>query len=730
MSFSAVFEQILNSLSIVNDDDDDDDDDTVFMAEEDQLSNGDEIIVFDQIEGNNNDAEFIVYDSTERNNIATSGNEGVIVLDNKKQPTTYIEIETTSQGGSVDTETDSSTLVATLDLLSTPLSNDYVDEAYSTIKSLQAHCNNDYAQLCSGNQQNLNSNFIRNDFLSLFRDRRRLMENNIVKPEYEFSMTNFQDAVLTTPTRLLQTIKTIPHRGAHAHRVQKDPKRKESNEKHRENMETLESMRSSYNGNPNLTKTRDRLAMQKKRASISTNNRRQLRWDGPGGPHDPHGSHGPPPQKGPPGRSWQHPHAGDPRSTPLPPKESFKPSRSENEDEDEDSNGEEEEDEEEHWNEILEGYKEDNDYDGLLGFGDSGDQCMYKNWDSLSTSCQGSIQSMYEFRDDYFQNNKKLASSDPNKATGATIFIVLSISLFILVIKHHFKSKKIRKILDVIDANPELKSHVENMAGVTIPVHNEGAKTASQYCLQFMKYAGYAACLLFASLFLAITSFIFAGMILNEFTYTDHDTGEEHKPGPWICFFTWLITLILNTLVAIHISKKARKCCGRGVTEYSGVYSMNANSIGFLSNLTLSSHGSTTPTTATPVATSNNNNINNNNNNNNNNGNNGGFSGLWNGINPWNRASPSIDYHSLPSSEDSMMHNASEMTQVHSIPAPPVASPISSHTQPVYVAPIVLQQPNSQQATSPMHPHLASQGQGRRYSTGNGVAPVGRVTII
>lgn len=96
-----------------------------------------------------------------------------------------------------------------------------------------------------------------------------------------------------------------------------------------------------------------------------------------------------------------------------------------------------------------------------LGYGESGDACLYDNYDMLSSECQSAIE-------DY--NESSSSSSAHHYLIPALLLVILVLSLLACRLRRmRQRYEPMHAIMAAIHNNPELKSRVEAEAGVQIP---------------------------------------------------------------------------------------------------------------------------------------------------------------------------------------------------------------------------------------------------------------------
>jgi len=96
---------------------------------------------------------------------------------------------------------------------------------------------------------------------------------------------------------------------------------------------------------------------------------------------------------------------------------------------------------------------------------------MYENFQTLSPGCQESISDLYLLRESYWQQ-EEIAHKPPHHGFMILPLIIMFLAVPCLVRKLFIKRKRIqdvRKVLAAIEANPALKSAVEEAAGIAVP---------------------------------------------------------------------------------------------------------------------------------------------------------------------------------------------------------------------------------------------------------------------
>lgn len=171
---------------------------------------------------------------------------------------------------------------------------------------------------------------------------------------------------------------------------------------------------------------------------------------------------------------------------------------------------------------------EDNVFTGALGFGASDDMCLYKNFDKLTEPCQSAIVDHFQLRQDYWNESTETSYH----GHGHHLAFWLLVFAFVFFVRrvicghrhHHFH--QVRKIMDSIRANPSLKAAVEAEAGVAIP--EPPAPCRMNKCLKsFLLILLSLTC----AFFIAVSSLLISSSILAASVTVDPATGEAHSPS-------------------------------------------------------------------------------------------------------------------------------------------------------------------------------------------------------
>lgn len=187
---------------------------------------------------------------------------------------------------------------------------------------------------------------------------------------------------------------------------------------------------------------------------------------------------------------------------------------------------------------------EDTYFPGALGFGASGDLCLYENVQSLSQPCMQSVADLYQLRENYW--NDYTETQQPHHDGGFIFVFACLFFLGVLVKKIMIapRRKHMRMFLQSLNGNPELKAQVERELGVSVPVTKEpccgGARNS--FVVRLLKAVGIIAASLFVSFFISITSL--------EMTAAAVDSLEQSSNEPVSPF---AVIAILFSIVSVEI---------------------------------------------------------------------------------------------------------------------------------------------------------------------------------
>eukprot|EP01034_Spumella_vulgaris_P027712 gene27712-34475_t len=185
---------------------------------------------------------------------------------------------------------------------------------------------------------------------------------------------------------------------------------------------------------------------------------------------------------------------------------------------------------------------EDVFFSGAMGYGASGDMCMYQHLNALSEPCVGSIASMYQLREDYWNE-----ADQGHHHCGGFIFLLIGIVGFMVVRRCMWrkKVKKVRNFMAAIHANPALKATVEAETGMEVPLLcgmkgearpgvvtpyavSDAPETKKSWCAKFMCKLVFFVSIFMLSFFISTSSLHITGHIVENM---DQQAAEHDGPG-------------------------------------------------------------------------------------------------------------------------------------------------------------------------------------------------------
>lgn len=196
----------------------------------------------------------------------------------------------------------------------------------------------------------------------------------------------------------------------------------------------------------------------------------------------------------------------------------------------------------------------------FLGYGQDGDMCLMANYDSLTPSCQSAIDDAYALREEYV--------SEENHGNGcafaAGVFATLALVGVVLCVSKR-RRQKIVSTLNAIHKDPELKARVEAASGIPVPQPCCGKNNNTEPC----RGKKCLTVILRILLTLALSFFLVhlaAGItlsIVNDMVYTDEETGETVEPTPVTVLLIFISFLLVEILMIVAIKKCLAGCIAR-----------------------------------------------------------------------------------------------------------------------------------------------------------------------
>jgi len=236
-------------------------------------------------------------------------------------------------------------------------------------------------------------------------------------------------------------------------------------------------------------------------------------------------------------------------------------------------------------------HQPDTFYSGAIGFGASTDKCLFENYQSqqLSQPCAAAIADHQALRQEYWS----IASEQGPPHHGPS-FLFLCLIGFIgyrivrKVIRHHATKgdrKAMRQILHAVNNNPDLKAVAEAQAGVAMPAELPPIDRPCACKGLFHKVIRVIGFIILA-FFVVFSSFMFAGMLFGPPPIdAEGKPDPEHGPNGLLVLFV-LISIMTAQVMAIKYVFK--KCFSKDSTSITPSGADNGDRRNWMKSLSLS----------------------------------------------------------------------------------------------------------------------------------------------
>jgi len=296
----------------------------------------------------------------------------------------------------------------------------------------------------------------------------------------------------------------------------------------------------------------------------------------PPGPHDPH----PPPPPG--------PHDPHPPHPPVPPHNHDSDSDSDDEDGDEDdaSPKKHHQHHPHHSDEPREERHqlEDSYFAGSLGFGASGDYCLYENVQDLSPPCAQAIGNVYALREQYWTSYNEAQEAGHHHHPVFGLFIIgFFLVILLKKIMHAPRRRQVHKFLTALNEQPELKAQLESQLNMDIPKPRTrtccGGERRS--CLRRLFFAlGYIVFAFVASVFIAVTSLEMTAGIVDGM---ESGAPEDAPPASPFFVLSILMLIVVGQLILLRVAMRTvgrlwHNHCGATIEDNAGQFNDGGSS--------------------------------------------------------------------------------------------------------------------------------------------------------
>lgn len=179
-----------------------------------------------------------------------------------------------------------------------------------------------------------------------------------------------------------------------------------------------------------------------------------------------------------------------------------------------------------------------------LGFGESGDVCLYAHYDMLAPGCKESISVVYEVHDQYLAEDEQ---SYHHGGFAALMLLVLLLWMSVRCCTKHCgrnaqKRMAEKSILKAIRADHSLKGRVEAAAGHSLPDADQPDRCCWTMCARIV-----------VSAFIVLIAVLITCAIVQDMQYVDEE-GNEHEPSVIVVFLIMLaiVAVIVGFLRFVH----------------------------------------------------------------------------------------------------------------------------------------------------------------------------------
>jgi len=193
----------------------------------------------------------------------------------------------------------------------------------------------------------------------------------------------------------------------------------------------------------------------------------------------------------------------------------------------------------------------------FLGYGTEGDMCLMSKYNSLSSPCQNAIDDAFVLHDQYTIEEE---SGQGCAFAAGMAGMLLVLATFVCCKRYHMKPRreKIMKTLKAIHNDPELKSRIEAATGVSVPepcqMHN--ASNQNQPCRAKQCLMVVLRLIVTFALSLLLVRVAAEGTvaIANNMIYTN-ENNETVEPSPVVVLLIFISFLLAQLLVVVGIKK-------------------------------------------------------------------------------------------------------------------------------------------------------------------------------
>lgn len=197
----------------------------------------------------------------------------------------------------------------------------------------------------------------------------------------------------------------------------------------------------------------------------------------------------------------------------------------------------------------------------FLGYGQEGDVCLMAYYDSLSAPCRAAVDDAYSLRDQYVQEEEQ-SHGCPFAAGVAGMLLVLATFLCCKRVAFKGRREKVLTTLKAIHNDPELKARVEAASGVPLPEVSpkDGQPCRGKRCLCFALRLIVTVALSFLLVRFAAGATL---AVADSMVYTNEENGETVEPSPVSVLLIFISFLLAELLVVYGVKKCVTGCAAR-----------------------------------------------------------------------------------------------------------------------------------------------------------------------
>lgn len=203
---------------------------------------------------------------------------------------------------------------------------------------------------------------------------------------------------------------------------------------------------------------------------------------------------------------------------------------------------------------------EDTYFPGALGFGASGDSCVYENVQNLSPTCMQAISDLYVLRSEYWET---YSSSQQSHGHHSVIFPVLFVILIVSLVKKVMlapRRKQVHAFLSAINGNPELKAKLESELNMAVPAPREpccGGQRGS-FLARLCRALVLIVAAMFVGFFISVTSLEMTASIVDNIEQT-----SQEPASPFTVIMILVSIIAVEVVALVGLLKGLRYCCHR-----------------------------------------------------------------------------------------------------------------------------------------------------------------------